>query len=322
MMFSIIIPSHNSNGPLRNALKSCLAQTFADFEVIVIDDASREPAESVCADLADPRVRCFRNERNLGASASRNIGLDAARGDYVAFLDADDLYLPRKLEVLASAIAAENSDVLLHRQYRVQGSQAKGFIHSELPRQRIPDGEPIEEFTFRGGNYYNINVICVRRSIARSVRFRSEMRMLEDQAFVYDCVRFASKVTILDDLLAVYVDDSRDGRASKRYRSADDYAEFQAYAAQHLTLRGQALIEATIASDLSFFRHPLRVIKAILSGYRAGMPLPRTIFYAFRSVVGANIANSIMDLMISRSARTLRQLPESYELARENGSST
>jgi glycosyltransferase involved in cell wall biosynthesis len=296
MMFSIIIPTHNSNATLTVALRSCLNQTFGDFEIIVIDDASQEPAAKICEGFADPRIVCLRNGFNIGASASRNRGLEAARGDYAVFLDADDVYLPNKLEVLSRAIANGHPDVLLHRQYRLFKTQEGAASWSELPTRSLEPGEPIEEFTFRAGEYYNINVLCVRRRIFEVMRFRPGMRMLEDQAFVFDCVRAAKTVAVLDDLLAVYLDDSRAGRASRRYRTPEDFRAFQDYAQNHLTVRGQALIDATIASELSIFSHPLKVTGALWRGYRAGMAFPRLLFYGFRSIAGARISAALLDL--------------------------
>src|SRR5690606_16966698 len=189
MMFSIIIPTHNSNDTLRIALRSCLNQTNGDFEIIVIDDASNEPAAIVCANLEDRRITCLTNPTNLGASASRNRGLEAARGDYIVFLDADDIYLPHKLEVLARTIQREQPGVLLHRQFRLHGKSDGRISWSELPARRWDGQTPLEEFTFRGGDYYNINVLCVSRLILQNVRFRPESRMLEDRALVYYSLR-------------------------------------------------------------------------------------------------------------------------------------
>lgn len=312
MMFSIIIPTHNSNDTLRIALRSCLNQTNGDFEIIVIDDASNEPAAIVCADLEDRRITCLTNPTNLGASTSRNRGLDTARGDYIVFLDADDIYLPHKLEVLARTIQREQPGVLLHRQFRLHGKSDGRISWSELPARRWDGQTPLEEFTFRGGDYYNINVLCVSRLILQNVRFRPEIRMLEDQAFVYDCLRAAQHIAVLDDLLAVYVDDSRSSRASRRYRSRQDFLAFQRYAQQHLTLRGQALINAAIASELNAFTHPVLVPFALFRGMQAGMPLGRSTFYAFRSIVGLPLANKVLSTL--RAAKSKPRAPEWLDL--------
>jgi glycosyltransferase involved in cell wall biosynthesis len=99
---TIVIPTHDRPHLVRRAVASALAQTMADIEVIVVDDASAEP---VAFEPADPRLRVFRNERSLGVSAARNVGLEHARGPWITFLDDDDELLPDMVEVSLDAAA-------------------------------------------------------------------------------------------------------------------------------------------------------------------------------------------------------------------------
>ncbi|MDB5330388.1 MAG: glycosyl transferase, group 2 family protein, partial [Phycisphaerales bacterium] len=79
------------------AVESILGQTFADFEFLIIDDGSTDSSAGYLRDLYDPRVRPLRNAGNLGLTRSLNKGLDAARGEYIARMDADDIALPDRL---------------------------------------------------------------------------------------------------------------------------------------------------------------------------------------------------------------------------------
>lgn len=92
-LFSVIVPTYDRGPLLAEAVASVLGQTVGDFELIVVDDASPSPPELP----GDPRVRLVRRAVNGGPAAARNTGLEAARGRYVAFLDDDDLWLPRRL---------------------------------------------------------------------------------------------------------------------------------------------------------------------------------------------------------------------------------
>jgi glycosyltransferase involved in cell wall biosynthesis len=92
---SVVIPTYGRARQVEQALSSVLAQTFGDFEVVVVDDGSPEPLRLAAA---DGRVRLVRHETNRGPSAARNTGIRAARGELVAFLDSDDLWFPKKLE--------------------------------------------------------------------------------------------------------------------------------------------------------------------------------------------------------------------------------
>lgn len=92
---SVVIPSFDSENLLRRALTSVLTQTAQDFEVIVVDDGSQAPPHAIIE--LDARIRLI-SQRNRGVSVARNVGVDAAEGEYIAFLDQDDEWLPHKLE--------------------------------------------------------------------------------------------------------------------------------------------------------------------------------------------------------------------------------
>jgi glycosyltransferase involved in cell wall biosynthesis len=94
--FSVVIPAYNRAELLRASLESALAQTFADFEVLVVDDGSTDDTGSVAAGYGE-RVRFFR-QPNRGPGAARNLGISLARGEFIAFLDSDDLWFPWTLQ--------------------------------------------------------------------------------------------------------------------------------------------------------------------------------------------------------------------------------
>ena len=95
---SIVIPTYNAPSLLEETLQSVFAQTLTDFEILVIDDGSTDSTPEFLRRLDDPRLRVIRQE-NRGIGGARNRGLDEATGSYVALLDHDDLWLPKKLEV-------------------------------------------------------------------------------------------------------------------------------------------------------------------------------------------------------------------------------
>ena len=110
MQVSVIIPLFNKAPYVARALHSVLAQTFTDFEVIVVDDGSTDDGGSVVRQFADDRVRMIKQD-NGGPGAARNRGLAEAQGEYVAFLDADDCWLPTYLESGMGRFSAVGQEV-------------------------------------------------------------------------------------------------------------------------------------------------------------------------------------------------------------------
>lgn len=98
MRVSVAMPTYNRGYILADAIKSVLAQTFRDWELVIVDDGSRDNTQEVVSHFQDSRLRYLRHEANRGYSAACNTGMSAARGDLIAFLDSDDFWEPDKLE--------------------------------------------------------------------------------------------------------------------------------------------------------------------------------------------------------------------------------
>lgn len=102
--FSVIIPLYNKENYIEATLKSVLAQTFTDFEIIIVNDVSTDNSFSVAQSVKDDRIHVIGHEVNKGLSASRNTGIRNAKSDYVAFLDADDVWKPEFLNATLNLI--------------------------------------------------------------------------------------------------------------------------------------------------------------------------------------------------------------------------
>jgi glycosyltransferase involved in cell wall biosynthesis len=130
MKISVIIPAYNAEQYIGKAIESCLSQTHAPYEIIVVDDASTDGTSAV-AESFFPSVRVIRLAENMGVSVARNKGVQASTGDWVAFLDADDWFLPEKLE-LQQRCADENKDaVLIYSGFRILpvcGKESSGWF--------------------------------------------------------------------------------------------------------------------------------------------------------------------------------------------------
>lgn len=97
-LVSIIMPSYNTAEYVADSIRSVIAQTYSDWELIIVDDCSKDDSVNVINSFSDPRIRLLVNETNSGAALSRNRALREAKGKWIAFLDSDDLWAPEKLE--------------------------------------------------------------------------------------------------------------------------------------------------------------------------------------------------------------------------------
>jgi glycosyltransferase involved in cell wall biosynthesis len=124
---SVIIPTYNSGIYLRESLQSVLCQTYSNFEVIVINDASTDNTDQVIAEFSDPRILYFVHSRNRYAAAARNTGIRASTGEYIAFLDVDDVYDPKKLEIQVAYMQA-HPEVGLSYSSRIEMDENKNWL--------------------------------------------------------------------------------------------------------------------------------------------------------------------------------------------------
>jgi len=107
---SVIIPTYNRAQSLSRSIQSVLGQTYKNFELIIVDDGSEDNIEEVIRGFNDSRIKYFRHDVNLGGSAARNTGIKNSTGEYVAFLDSDDEWLEKKLELQVRAMESRPSD--------------------------------------------------------------------------------------------------------------------------------------------------------------------------------------------------------------------
>jgi len=109
-LVSIIMPSYNAAAFISETIASVLAQTYENWELILVDDCSTDDIDAVMAGYTDSRIRYFKNEKNSGAAVSRNRALREAKGKWIAFLDSDDLWEPEKLEKQIAFMKANGYD--------------------------------------------------------------------------------------------------------------------------------------------------------------------------------------------------------------------
>jgi glycosyltransferase involved in cell wall biosynthesis len=177
---SVVIPAYNRAGVLPRSIGSVLAQTYNDFEVVVVDDASSDRTCETVAGLAeqDPRVRLVAARQNGGAARARNLGVQEARGRFIAFLDSDDWWMPGKLsaQVAALTACANPERTLSSHAYHVDDEMAPRI----WPRRGPNPGEPLSEYMFVANGNLQTSTWMLSRELALAFPFAPELRRHED----------------------------------------------------------------------------------------------------------------------------------------------
>lgn len=192
---SVIIAAYKAEQFLPSAIASCQAQTLADLEVLVIDDASPEPLRAVTEAAADgdARVKYFRLEENQGPAAARNFALDRAEGRFVAILDADDLMAPDRLSALLTIAEEKQADIVADNMIAFQDGD--DIDHTRTPYFDLPEHQPTLEIALSdlmqsglsqfGNSLGYSKPIIRRRTVEQSgLRYATNLRNSEDYYFL------------------------------------------------------------------------------------------------------------------------------------------
>lgn len=213
---SVIVPVYNVEKYLHRCIDSILAQTFTDFELILVDDGSADGSGAICDEYAakDSRVRVIHKE-NGGVSASRNTGMDAATGDYILFCDSDDYVSRYWAEQLALHIKDNPESFISCRVQRFKKPLP------DIKREEMIDAEAHEityyELFREGLSAYSWNKIYVAKRLRDlGLRFSESVEISEDVEFNTRYCAACKKVLLLDCKLYFYR--QLDSSATGRYR--------------------------------------------------------------------------------------------------------
>jgi glycosyltransferase involved in cell wall biosynthesis len=210
---SVVIPAYNASHHIPKAIDALLKQTFEGWEAIVVDDCScDDPAAALLPYAADPRIRLIRRSENGGASAARNTGIQLARGRFIAFLDADDTWLPRKLEMQVDAVLAQPEPDRVFCVTRTIVSLTANR-HLIRPLRGKVAHERMDEFIFVSAGFCQTSSFFVSKKLARQITWRS-LPIGEDHMFAIDACATGAEYLLVDEPLTIYHDEIRPGRLS------------------------------------------------------------------------------------------------------------
>lgn len=196
---SIIVPVYKAEKYLRQCIDSILAQTFIDWECVLVDDGSPDKSGEICDDYSqvDARINVL-HKANGGVSSARNAGLDSVKGDWLTFVDADDCLYTKALEILVGQVERNNLDLIqccFNREY-LEG-QVNPISTDVLSAEQYADS--VQYLTCVWGTLF-------RRTIIEnnSLHFDEAIKLGEDQIFLLNYMQYCSKTQRIGDVLYFY----------------------------------------------------------------------------------------------------------------------
>ena len=206
-LISVIIPVYNTEKYLRRCIDSVLAQTYTDFELLLIDDGSKDSSGIICDEYAaqDARVKVFHKE-NGGVSSARNVGLDHAQGEWITFVDSDDEVKPNWLDLFCMQIS-----------YGVE-LVSQGMIFNNSRSSKLIGEIKVRGFTYIGGLYKSMDFMyqeslvgylvikAFKREIIEknNIRFNVAYNYQEDEEFFLRYCIYINKVSSISDSGYIY----------------------------------------------------------------------------------------------------------------------
>lgn len=176
--FSVVIPVYNRAAALEAALRSVLAQSEQDFEIVVVDDGSKDDPGAVVSGIADPRIRLLHQD-NRGGGAARNTGIDNANGAFIAFLDSDDIFLSHHLAAMRALLAGTQATAGYARMI-VDRGDGKAFLK---PPRGLRPGEDMATYLLADRGFVPTITTVVPTALARKIRYDENLREAEDTDF-------------------------------------------------------------------------------------------------------------------------------------------
>lgn len=292
--FSIVVPVYNRAAHILPTLRSCISQTFKNFEVIVVDDGSKDDLAEVVEGLRDRRFR-YIWRKNGGGGAARNTGIDIARGTYIAFLDSDDLFLPSKLETVHEILAA-SKHVALYSYAYVDRGVGRYWIK---PSRMIRPDEDVGEYLFVDNEVIQTSTIVIDARLARDIRFDPRLRKGQDLDFCLRIQAAGENLHMIEQPLSVWTDRSSGNRVSHTPR-AEDMLDWLERIRPILTDRAEVGFRATVLSYDLAKSQPAQALVDLARGIFIARISPAIIL---RSALRAYLPQSLYRYLVNTLVR-------------------
>ena len=177
-LVSVILPTYNRKDLVGKSIQSVLSQTYRQFELIIIDDASTDGTEKVIKEFSDSRIVYLTHSENKGGSAARNTGINTAKGEFIAFQDSDDIWLPDKLakHMAVFANSPKSVGVVYTQCSRWEGDKER-HIPGELPK--LKNGDLFH--VLLAGNFITLPTVVMKKiCLTKAGQFDETLPRLQD----------------------------------------------------------------------------------------------------------------------------------------------
>lgn len=179
-LVSVVMPVYNSEKYLREAIDSVLSQSYKNIELIIVDDGSTDSGRDIVLSYTDSRIRLLQNEKNSGIVFSRNKGLEAAGGEFVATLDSDDIALPDRIAKQVIFLEANPDYGLCGTFYHTIDSNGK-----LLKKINFPTSDQDIQTHLTIGNCFCNSTMMLRSKLAKELKYREKYDIVEDYELWY-----------------------------------------------------------------------------------------------------------------------------------------
>lgn len=196
-MISVIMPTYNRENTIKRAIDSVLNQTYRNIELIIVDDYSTDNTEKIISEIKDKRLKYIKLKKNSGACHARNVGLDNAKGEYIAFQDSDDEWIKDKLDKQIKMLIDNKVDMVF--------CSAKHIGKNEIiiPREKL-DEQQIKNRIFKS-NFISTQTILATKKCFEHVRFDEKMPRFQDWDLIIRMLEYFSIIHINEPLVNVYI---------------------------------------------------------------------------------------------------------------------
>lgn len=204
-LVSVILPVYNVEKYIREALDSVINQTYKNLEIILVDDGSPDSSGDICDEYAakDDRIRVIHKE-NGGVSSARNAGIEAARGDWIYFMDPDDWIDPDTIEAAVGMAAENGCDMCLfdfENVYKGKGIHRHSFIHEGTVFKDLSDETVFCAYACSSGSA----CCCITRSSAvKAIRFNETLINREDEIFMWQLYKMLDSICCIKKIMYHY----------------------------------------------------------------------------------------------------------------------